>query len=117
MSVESELFALERKFWTGDADHYRSNLDDRCLVVFTQMSGVMSKEQVASTVEGGRRWRELQIEPKGFLQLGSDLALLSYEANAQRENGERYKALVSSGYAKRDGAWKMAFHQQTPLTA
>jgi hypothetical protein len=29
---------------------------------------------------------------------------------------ESYRALVSSGYARRDDGWKMVFHQQTPLT-
>jgi hypothetical protein len=32
-----------------------------------------------------------------------------------RPEGERYRALVSSGYVKRNGSWKMMFHQQTPL--
>jgi hypothetical protein len=41
--------------------------------------------------------------------------LLSYEASAVRENGEPYKALVSTGYVKRSDGWKMMFHAQAPL--
>jgi hypothetical protein len=44
------------------------------------------------------------------------MAVLSYEASAKRgASGEAYHALVSSGYVKRGGEWKLAFHQQTPL--
>jgi hypothetical protein len=42
-------------------------------------------------------------------------AILTYEARAVRGEGETYNALVSSAYARRNGTWKMVFHQQTPL--
>jgi hypothetical protein len=32
-----------------------------------------------------------------------------------RADGKRYAALVSSAYVKRNGSWKLAFHQQTPI--
>ncbi|HZL31560.1 MAG TPA: hypothetical protein VFC54_10950 [Pseudolabrys sp.] len=38
-----DLIALERKFWNGDAAFYRQNLDDTCLIAFTQMSGAFGK--------------------------------------------------------------------------
>ena len=41
--------------------------------------------------------------------------MLSYEATAGRADGTPYKALVSSGYARHGRAWKLAFHQKTPL--
>ncbi len=49
-----------------------------------------------------------------MLERVSGMALLSYEANGRRGTGEQYHADVTSGYVKRDGAWKLAFHQQTP---
>jgi hypothetical protein len=64
--------------------------------------------------EGGQKWRDVKIVKKGFLPLGGDAVMLTYEASAKRANGEPYKAVVSSGYVNRGGAWKMAFHQQTP---
>ena len=115
MAIEQELLALEERFWTGDADFYRKNLDAECLCVFTDMAGVMTREQVAATIPDGKRWSGLVIEEKGFRRLGEDVALLSYRASAKRPDGEPYRAVVSSGYVRHDGAWKMAFHQQTPL--
>jgi hypothetical protein len=50
------------------------------------------------------------------LQPTDDVALLTYHASAEAK-GEPYEARVSSGYVRRNGGWKMMFHQQTPLRA
>jgi hypothetical protein len=113
--ARDELFETEKKFWTGDAEFYRKNLDEQCLVVFAEMSGVMRKEEIAATIKEGARWRKLDMKDRNFLSLADDIALLSYKASAMRETGDSYEALVSSAYVKRKGQWKMAFHQQTPL--
>lgn len=115
MTTEQDLFALERQFWTGDADFYRKNLDDKCLVAFTEMSGLMNKEDVAGMIKEGQRWGDLDLKKKGFLELPGESVFITYEASAKRPGGEPYKAVVSSGYVRRNGGWKMAFHQQTPL--
>lgn len=117
MSLQTDLLALEKKFWSGDAGFYRNNLDDKCLTVFTKMAGVQSKDAIADMVAGdSQRWEDLKIDEKGLVEPTRDMAILSYEASAQR-GGQRYKALVSSGYVRRNGAWKLAFHQQTPLAS
>jgi uncharacterized protein YchJ len=115
MSLQTDLLALERRFWTGDAEFYRHNLDDRCLTAFASMAGVATKDEIADSVGAERRWQDLTIELRGLLEPTDDIAIVTYKAAATRENGPPYSALVSSGYVKRDGAWKMAFHQQTPL--
>jgi hypothetical protein len=110
-----DLFEIERNFWTGDAEFYRRNLDEKCLVVFTEMSGLMARNDIAATIKDASRWQKLHIDDKSSLALSDDVALLSYRANAMRDKGETYQALVSSAYVRRGGQWKMAFHQQTPL--
>jgi len=116
MQLQQDLITLEKQFWGGDADFYRRNLDEECLTAFADIAGVRGKEEIAGMVEKDRpRWRNLKIDQKGFIALDRDTAILTYEANADRANGEHYHALVSSGYVKRDGEWKLAFHQQTPL--
>jgi hypothetical protein len=117
MSLRKDLLALEKKFWSGDAGFYRNNLDDECLTVFTKTAGVQSKDAIADMVkDDSQRWQDLKIDEKGLVEPTRDVAILSYEASARRGD-ERYKALVSSGYVRRNGAWKLAFHQQTPLTS
>ena len=116
MALQDELIALEERFWKGDAGFYRDNLDDQCLTAFAEMAGVFRKDDIARTVGESPRWRDVELAPKGLVEPTDDFAVLTYQASATRGEGERYRALVSSGYVRRAaGAWKLAFHQQTPL--
>lgn len=116
MAVTDDLLALEERFWTGSAEFYRDHLDERCLTAFAQMAGVFEKDEIARTVGESARWRDVDISPKGVVEPAEDFAVLTYHASATRDDGGRYKALVSSGYVKRSDGWKLAFHQQTPLS-
>ena len=109
------IFGLEKTFWTGDADFYRENLDDPVLVAFTEMSGAVTKEDVAATIKDSARWRDVAFVEKGFIRPVLGIAMITYEASAERADGEAYTALVSSAYVKRAKGWKLAFHQQTPI--
>ena len=48
--------------------------------------------------------------------IADDAALLSYRFRGRRGDDFTYTALMGSVYVRRDGAWRMAFHQQTPVT-
>jgi hypothetical protein len=116
MALEQDLLTLEKGFWTEDANYYREHVDDQCLLAFTEMAGVRSNEDIAS-MRGGSNWKNIDLDEKGFVQLSDDSVLLTYEVHAQRKTGdEPYAAIVTTAYVKRGGEWKMAFHQQTPLT-
>lgn len=117
MALEQDLMGLEKGFWTEGADYYRAHLDEECLVAFTEMAGVRSNEEIAGMNPGAANWRNVALDEKGVARLSEDAVVLTYEVNAERNTGEPYRALVSSGYVRRDGEWKMAFHQQTPLDA
>ena len=115
MSLKNDLLRIEQSLWKGGVDAYRQALDDDCLVAFPKEAGVSSREEVAGTVEGAPRWKELEIDVEGLLQPTPDVAILTYRASASRgEEDEPYRALISSGYVKRDADWKLMFHQQTP---
>ena len=47
--------------------------------------------------------------------LAGDAALLVYRGTATRPACP-YVTRASSVYVRQDGAWKLAFHQQTPAT-
>ena len=115
MNPRSAIHDMEKGFWTRGADFYRDHVDAQCLVTFSEMAGVMAKAKVAASVPDGQRWKNLEIDEKGFLQPCEDTAIFTYEAHAVRPNGERYHALVSSVYVKRAEGWKLTFHQQTPM--
>ena len=114
MPLAEELLAIEKHFWTGGPQAYRRHADERCLVAFAEMAGVMSNEEIAMSAEEGR-WRDVAVEPKGLARLSDTAAVITYECTAKRKDGQPYRALVSSAYVKRADGWKLAFHQQTPL--
>lgn len=116
MTLEQELLALEKQFWTAGPEFYRGHVDEQCLLAFPEMAGVISRDSVAATVKEDQRWTDLSMEGSGFLQLDDLTAVLTYHAKAQRADGTPYAALVSSAYVKRRSGWKLAFHQQTPVT-
>ncbi len=116
MSLEQELLTIEERLWTGGPDAYRRHADEQCLVVFTEMAGVMSREDIVKTAEKGR-WKDIAMEEKGIARLSDSAAVITYECTAKRKDGKPHHALVSSGYVKRGDGWKLAFHQQTELEA
>ena len=116
-AVEKDLLAIEKKFWTGDESYYRAHVDTSCLVAFAEMSGLMSNRDLAATAKDGNRWKKLELDSKGLVRPTDDIAILTYEAKAERATGKPHHAIVSTGYVKRSDGWKMMFHSQTPLEA
>lgn len=115
MTTVEELLPIEKSLWTGGPNAYREHVDEACLLAFTKMARVSSRDEVVATVAHGPRWRELEIDVQGLIQPASDVAIFTYRASAVRGDDERYRALVGSGYVRRDDGWKLIYHQQTPL--
>ncbi len=117
--LEDELFAIEEGFWLGGRDHFLAHVDERCLLAFPQageMHGVRTREEVAATASTQPgRWRDLKVSDRHLLRLADGAAVISYRADVLRFDGEPYAAMVSSAYVKRDGGWKLAFHQHSPV--
>jgi len=80
-----------------------------------QMAGTMPCTKLAASVGSGPRWNEPEVQVRGVYRPTPEFAMLTYRADATRADGREYSALVSSGYVRRDGEWKLAFHQQAPL--
>lgn len=114
MSLEQELLALDKALWTGGPATYQAQTDDQCLVVFSEMAGVMPRDEIAEMSEE-RRWSNIAMTPQGFVQLSDTAAIIAYDCTARRKDGVPYHALVSSGYVRRADGWKLAFHQQTEV--
>jgi hypothetical protein len=114
MTLEQDLMAIEQQLWTGGHEAYETNVDQRCLVAFKEVAGMMTNKDIAATAENGR-WKVVSLRPKGIANLSETSVVITYEYSAKRKDNEPYHALVSSGYVKRLDGWKLAFHQQTPL--
>jgi len=113
MELRDDLVAMEKKLWSGGQSEYRNTLDSDCLVAFTEMAGISSRDEIASQASA-RRFSDVDIDVDALLRPTDDVAILTYHVHALREKTP-YDAVVSSGYVRRDGLWKMMFHQHTPL--
>jgi hypothetical protein len=115
-----DLLKIERKLWTNDAVFYKDNLTEDCVLVFPE-TGVISRDVAVNAIrkenEEGRRWAEVSFDEIRKLMPTDDFALLTYRVKARWEHeASASTTLASSLYVNRDGAWKLAFHQQTRIT-
>ena len=100
MTLEQDLMAIEQQLWTGGHEAYEANVDQRCLVAFKEVAGMMTNKDIAATAENGR-WKVVSLRPKGIANLSETSVVITYECSAKRKDNEPYHALVSSGYVKR----------------
>lgn len=114
MSLEKELLAIEKNFWTGGPEAYAEHCDSQCLVVFVGMAKIMKRDEIAKTAEAGR-WKDIKIKPVGLIELSDTSATIAYECKAVMKDGKPHHALVSSSYIRRKDGWKLATHQQTEV--
>jgi hypothetical protein len=119
--LRKELLDIERTLWTNDAVFYKHNLIEESLLAFPE-TGVMTRSVAVDAIMAenaeGRRWAEVQFDDVRNMWLANDAALLTDRVAARWAHDEATtSALASSVYMKRDGAWKLAFHQQTPMAA
>lgn len=114
MSLKHDLYELERELGDGDGDTYRRHLTDEAVVVVPGQA--MTKDQTVQAMDAGAGWDDFSFDDERFAEIADDAALLSYRFQGRRGEDFTYSALMGSVYVRRDGAWKMAYHQQTPLT-
>src|SRR5262245_36087945 len=117
MSLPLELMEIERQLWTNDAALYERHLIEDARLAFAE-TGVISRTTAVNEVrrenEEGRRWADVQLSEVNAVGLGTDVALLTYRARARwAHEASSTTVLASSTYVRRDGVWKLAFHQQT----
>ena len=118
MALDKQLMDIERKLWSNNAFFYKDHLIEEALLVFPE-TGVITRgvavDAILTENAEGRRWAEVQFDDVRSLQLTEDVTVLTYRVAARWEHEEsKSSARASSVYIKRNGVWKLAFHQQTP---
>jgi hypothetical protein len=119
MELENQLIDIERKLWSNDAVFYKNSLIEEALLVFPE-TGVITRgvavDAILTENAEGRRWAEVEFDKVRSLRLADNAALLTYRVAARWEHEQsKNSALASSVYVRRDGVWKLAFHQQSPI--
>ena len=108
---------LEKAFWhaAADLDFYRAHMADDAVMVFPAPFGVLDAAQVMDAVAGSTPWTRVEMTETKVTEIG-ETAIVAYRAYAEKEDGESYSTYAASVYVRRDGQWKLVFHQQTPIT-
>jgi hypothetical protein len=119
MALLENLQELEEEGWRAlsedrGAEFYEREMVDEALMVLP-MPVVLDKAAAVAAMAQSPPWAGFRIEEPRLVRLGPDCATLIYRATAQREGSPPYRALMTSTYVRRGGAWKLALHQQTPL--
>jgi hypothetical protein len=106
-----ELLEIERELGAGPGDAYRRHLTEDALVVVP--GAVLTREQCAAAIDASGGWDESEITDARTIEITPESAVLSYRWRSRR--GEMtYAAVMSTVYVRRDGAWRVVLHQQTP---
>ena len=116
---ETELIDLERTGWEAlTTEGAATGFYDRVLArqVLMLLPGGMvidEREQVVESM-GGPPWSSYEMSDVRVLPLTDDSGVVAYTATAVRD-GKAYTALFNSTYVHKDGEWRLALHQQTPI--
>src|SRR5690606_38907553 len=119
MAIDDELLDLERQAWEAlstdgaAAAFYEQVLAEDVLML---LPGGMVIDDRATVIDsmGGDPWSSFELAEERVLVLGDDCAVVAYRGRARRGDFE-YSALFNSTYVRRDAAWRLALHQQTPV--
>ena len=110
---------LEQQGWTAlstDGQAARAFYDrvlDRKPVMFLPGGQTMDDRDAIIESMSGLSWSSYELEDLQSLRPIPDVAVVIYAVVAHRD-AQRYTALLSSMYVRRQDGWKLAFHQQTP---
>lgn len=118
--MNERLLALEEEAWQAlcagrGAEYFTRCLTDDALLVVPGM--VIDKPTFLSAVAKEEPWASYRIEEPRVVQLSDASAVLLYRVRATRAGQPELVGMFSSVYVRRDGAWRMAYHQQTPSPA
>ena len=115
IKLEDHLFELEEGFWLRGPEFYQPNLAYTALMVLPEPAGVLLDDDITSSLTEAARWARVEMEEHRLLELGERATLITYKGTAVGAEGPTYRARASSVYVYDGNAWKLAFHQQTPL--
>ncbi|WP_336213797.1 nuclear transport factor 2 family protein [Nonomuraea sp. LPB2021202275-12-8] len=119
MSIEHELRELEEKGWAaisvGNGDFYRELVTDRTVCV--EPDGLQTGAELAADIDANKSpFDDYTLEDVKVLPLGAESALITYRATVRLNAADfSFQLYMTSVYERAGNAWKLLFHQQTPV--
>ena len=117
VSIEDELLEIERLLWKNDPVLYRANFTDDALITFPETGVIdiaVALDAIRQENATGRKWAEVRFEDVRSLRITDDVTLLLYKATARWAHpATSITSLCTTVYARRNGRWKAAHHQQS----
>jgi hypothetical protein len=123
MSLETEILALERKFWQSMIDRDSAAgaalAADPCLVTGAQGVGRIDRKTFASMMDGGT-WRlhAFEFRDVKFLAVADNVAVIAYTVREELTVDGKpltMEAADASTWVKKDGGWVCALHTESVL--
>lgn len=115
MTDQDDLWDLEERFWTGDADSARHMSAKDSVYVVPYPAGILQGEALWREKRVAQRWRSVVMSDR-YLSRQGDIAVMAYRLSAERSDMPIYEALCTSTYLKDDEKWLRLSHQQTPVS-
>jgi hypothetical protein len=84
-------------------------------MVFPAPYGIWDEQRVVESLQDAPAWSLVRMDHVNVVRLRDAAAVLVYRAEAERDGGS-YSCYAASVYVRQDDdAWRLAFHQQTPI--
>ena len=119
MNFEETLIKLEDEGWRALSAGRGSEFYDGILTEDAALAlpvGIIGRDECIEAFRQTPPWSHYEMTDVRVLQIDGQSGIVVYKARAQRDGAPEYVALMSSTYVRRGDIWKLAFHQQTPLT-
>jgi hypothetical protein len=115
------LLDLERAGWealSADGETARRFYDQvlaREVLMLLPGGLIIDGRQQAVEAMSGAPWDAFEMSDERVRRLTDGAEVVAYKATARRGE-QRYEAWCNSTYVRENGAWRLALHQQTPLS-
>lgn len=114
-----ELLDLEHRGWASLCDGSGADFYGRILtadgVMVLAHGQIFDRQAVIDSLNDAPTWTTYDIGDERLIRLGDDQGILTYTGRGYRGDEPTFVALMSSVYVRRDGVWRLALYQQTPV--
>jgi len=115
--MREKLLALERLLWQSKAEVCRKHVLEDAVIYMNSDAPITRDDMVARIRQmdiKGKRWSNVELDDMEFLPLDDNAAILTYRVRGNVSGRETERsARCKSLYMRRNGALRLAFHEQT----